>query len=202
MKNPQHAKTNKQTIALFGTSADPPTAGHRAILCWLSNHYDLVAVWASDNPFKGHQISLEHRINMLNLLLQEMDVSRNNIYLYQELSYLRSLFSLEKARQIWGSNANFTLVIGSDLVGQIPLWYRVEELLPQVQLLIVPRPGYPLEEEGLETLGHLGGKWVIADLDPPAVSSTAYREAGDNNALTPLVQNYIQQKQLYQWQKA
>ncbi|NEP57541.1 MAG: nicotinic acid mononucleotide adenylyltransferase, partial [Symploca sp. SIO2G7] len=26
-------------IALFGTSADPPTAAHQAILSWLSHHY-------------------------------------------------------------------------------------------------------------------------------------------------------------------
>ena len=202
MTNNQQSTINNQRIALFGTSADPPTVGHQAILRWLSNNYNLVAVWASDNPFKGHQTSLEHRLNMLKLLLQEIDVSRNNIYLYQELSYLRSLLSVEKAQQIFGKNAEVTLVIGSDLVGQTRLWYRVEELLPQVQLLIVPRPGYPLEEEDLEDLGHLGGKWAIADLDAPAVSSTAYREQGDENALTPLVQEYIQQQQLYEWQKA
>lgn len=39
-------------VALFGTSADPPTVGHQAILRWLSEHYDQVAVWAADNPFK------------------------------------------------------------------------------------------------------------------------------------------------------
>ena len=42
-------------IALFGTSADPPTAGHQKILRWLSEGYDRVAVWAADNPFKCHQ---------------------------------------------------------------------------------------------------------------------------------------------------
>ncbi|MGB3262812.1 MAG: adenylyltransferase/cytidyltransferase family protein, partial [Microcoleus sp.] len=54
-----------QKIALFGTSADPPTAGHKTILSWLSQHFDWVAVWASDNPFKSHSTSLEHRSAML-----------------------------------------------------------------------------------------------------------------------------------------
>ncbi|MGL5832760.1 MAG: nicotinate-nucleotide adenylyltransferase, partial [Waterburya sp.] len=31
-------------IALFGTSADPPTIGHQTILQWLSQHYDHVVV--------------------------------------------------------------------------------------------------------------------------------------------------------------
>ncbi|NET52841.1 MAG: nicotinic acid mononucleotide adenylyltransferase, partial [Merismopedia sp. SIO2A8] len=33
------------TLALFGTSADPPTAGHQQILRWLSYQYDHVIVW-------------------------------------------------------------------------------------------------------------------------------------------------------------
>ena len=52
-------------IALFGTSADPPTSGHQAILLWLSQRFDKVVVWASDNPFKTHQTLLEHRMAML-----------------------------------------------------------------------------------------------------------------------------------------
>lgn len=53
---PQPASMN---IALFGTSADPPTRGHGKILTWLAQHYDQVAVWAADNPFKQHQASLD-----------------------------------------------------------------------------------------------------------------------------------------------
>ena len=42
-------------IALFGTSADPPSIAHREILRWLCDRYDWVAVWASDNPMKPQQ---------------------------------------------------------------------------------------------------------------------------------------------------
>ena len=65
-------------VALFGTSADPPTAGHQAILKWLSERYDWVAVWASDNPFKFHQTSLEHRGAMLRLLIEDIDFVPTN----------------------------------------------------------------------------------------------------------------------------
>jgi nicotinate-nucleotide adenylyltransferase len=115
-------------IALFGTSADPPTAGHRVILEWLSEHFDRVAVWASDNPFKNHQTSLEHRAMMLALLIRDIDSPQKNICLRQDLSDRRSLFSVEKARQVWGEDAEYTLVIGSDLAGQIRRWYRAGEL--------------------------------------------------------------------------
>lgn len=189
-------------IALFGTSADPPTSGHQAILKWLSHHYDLVAVWASDNPFKSHQTPLEHRATMLRLLIEEIQPPRENIILYQSLSSSRTLETISKARQHWGEQVTLTLVIGSDLIGQMPRWYQVEQLFNQVQLLVVPRPGYEINEAGLEELRTLGAEIAIADLQAPAVSSTAYRESGDSDVITPPVEHYIHQEQLYEWQDA
>jgi nicotinate-nucleotide adenylyltransferase len=189
-------------IALFGTSADPPTAAHKAIMLWLSNRYNWVAVWASNNPFKSHQTSLEHRHKMLRILIGEIDTPRDNISLDEELSSSRSLETVEKAKQIWGNEVEFILVIGADLVTQMPRWYRIEELLREVELLVVPRLGYEINEGNLEELRQLGGKVAIADLNAPAVSSTAYRENGDTDALTPPVAEYIYQAQLYECQKA
>lgn len=44
------AGNNKMDIALFGTSADPPTIGHQGILQWLSGRYDVVVVWCRIIP--------------------------------------------------------------------------------------------------------------------------------------------------------
>jgi len=186
-------------IALFGTSADPPTAGHQAILSWLSQHYDWVAVWAADNPFKSHQTLLEHRAAMLRLLIEDIP-SRHNIGFHPDLSSYRTVETLEKAKARWGADADFTLVIGSDLVSQLPRWYSVEDLLRQVQLLVVPRPGYRVEDADLQLLRHLGKKVAIADLTGPDVSSTAYRKNGDTQALTPPIQAYIHREHLYKCQ--
>jgi len=186
-------------IALFGTSADPPTSGHQAILSWLSQHYDWVAVWAADNPFKSHQTLLEHRAAMLRLLIEDIP-SRHNIGFHPDLSSYRTVETLEKAKARWGADADFTLVIGSDLVSQLPRWYSVEDLLRQVQLLVVPRPGYRVEDADLQLLRHLGKKVAIADLTGPDVSSTAYRKNGDTQALTPPIQAYIHREHLYKCQ--
>src|ERR671933_2678774 len=143
-------------IALFGTSADPPTTAHKAILKWLSHHYDYVAVWASDNPFKSHQTPLEHRSQMLRLLIEEIEPPQRNVTLHQSLSSPRTLETVEKAREHWGLQVGFTLVIGADLISQMPRWYQIDQLLIQVQLLVVPRPGYEIDEVGLEQLTKLG----------------------------------------------
>ncbi|ACK68760.1 nicotinate (nicotinamide) nucleotide adenylyltransferase [Gloeothece citriformis PCC 7424] len=184
-------------IALFGTSADPPTAGHQAILQWLCAHYDQVAVWASDNPFKDHQTSLEHRLEMLRLLISEINPPVNNIGVYEQLSHRRSLHSVEKAKEIWGETADYYLVIGSDLAGQIRRWYRVQDLFEQVKILIVPRPGYLIDQKDLDALQDLGGEYEIADLTVPGVSSSAYREKKDKTVVTQPIKEYIHQEKLY-----
>ena len=183
-------------IALFGTSADPPTAGHQTILRWLAHHYDLVVVWASDNPFKQHHTTLQHRTKMLRLAIAEINSTSDKISLYPELSDRRTLITVNRARQIWGE-AEFTLVIGSDILTQISSWYRIEELLAKVKILIVPRPGYSINESDLDALRNIGGRCTIATLNAPQVSSSAYRLKGDETVLTPAVENYILQQDLY-----
>jgi nicotinate-nucleotide adenylyltransferase len=187
-------------IALFGTSADPPTAGHLVILKWLSEHYDWVAVWAADNPLKSQQTALPHRAAMLELLIKDINVSRKNIALEQDLSSWRTLETVEKAKLKWGEHIEYTLVIGADLVNQLPRWYHIQDLLQQVQLLVIPRPGYIIDNSSLENVKQMGAKIAIANLIGLDVSSTAFREQGDINTLTPPVVAYIHQQHLYKCQ--
>lgn len=187
-------------IALFGTSADPPTAGHLVILKWLSEHYDWVAVWAADNPLKSQQTPLSHRAAMLELLIKDINVSKKNIALEQDLSSWRTLETVEKAKLKWGEHIEYTLVIGADLVNQLSRWYHIQDLLQQVQLLIIPRPGYIIDNSSLENVKQMGGKITIANLIGLDVSSTAFREQGDINTLTPPVVAYIHQQHLYKCQ--
>ena len=183
-------------IALFGTSADPPTVGHQTILHWLGKHYDLVVVWASDNPFKNHQTELQQRSQMLDLTIQEIEPQQDNIVLCQEISDRRTLITLQKARTIWQS-ARFTLVIGADLVSQIVTWYQIEALLQKTKILIIPRASYRLKQSDLDRLQSLGGSYTIATLNAPSVSSSLYRLRQDVTVVTPKVREYIQDNQLY-----
>ena len=190
-------------IALFGTSADPPTTGHQAIISWLCESFDWVAVWAADNPLKaGQQTPLKHRAAMLQLAIEEIAATRDNLGFYPELSNPRTLETVRRARSFW-PDASFCLAIGSDLVRQIPRWYRAEDLLGQVGLLVVPRPGYAIAAADLERLRQLGTSVAIAPVEPPRVSSSAYRQhrdkiaPGEPQPLPPVVRSYIHREQLY-----
>lgn len=209
-------------IALFGTSADPPTLGHQKILEWLSQTYDTVWIWASDNPFKQHPVDLDHRTAMLRQCVAEIcgESGLNplrakaatqprtsthtsviaegggcrNLEVDPSLSHPRSLITLERARRR-SPQAAFTLVIGSDLAAQVPNWYRAEALLASVTLLIVPRPGFSLERKTLSWLRQKTSV-AIAPIQGPAVSSTQYRR-GDREVVSPVVQAYIERENLY-----
>jgi nicotinate-nucleotide adenylyltransferase len=182
-------------LALFGTSADPPTLGHLAILNYLSDQYDRVAIWAADNPFKPDQTPLDHRNRMLELLVHSL--LSNQVSVERDLSHQRTILSIQKAQERW-PGANFTLVIGADLVDQLPKWYQVEAILQAVKLLVMPRSGYELTQKSLQGLTQLGAHYQIAPFTPPPISSTEYRRQGQNQAcITASVAAYIQQHNLY-----
>jgi nicotinate-nucleotide adenylyltransferase len=184
-------------IALFGTSADPPTIAHKEIIAWLASQFDAVAVWAADNPFKAHGASLEQRSQMLELLIAEIDPSIiQHAQVYRSLSSQRTLETLMTARKIW-NDSEFILTIGADLITQLPQWYRVGELLTQVKLLIVPRTGNQIEASDLQILTVLGAQIAIAPLNTPPISSTIIRQSYSIEGLTPKVAQYIQHHHLY-----
>ncbi len=133
---------------------------------------------------------------MLKIAIRETPTPRNNIHFCPELSHPRTLHSIQAAQKIW-RNAQFTLVIGSDLATQLPRWYCVEQWITAVNLLIVPRPGAPLNPETLAELRQLGAVGAIAPLMGLDTSSTAYREHRNPQTISPAIQAYIHQAQLY-----
>jgi nicotinate-nucleotide adenylyltransferase len=186
-------------IALFGTSADPPTLGHQTILEWLSAHFDLCVVWVSNNPFKSHQADLEQRLHMMQVAIAAMQSKYHNLEFHPEISNPRTLITLEQAKAIW-PNAKFTLVVGVDLIAQLPSWYRADELLAQISILVVPRAGYAIPAQEIDRLRERGVEIAIAELSVPMVSSSAYRNNGDRTGIIPSVAEYIDREHLYQWQ--
>jgi nicotinate-nucleotide adenylyltransferase len=163
-------------IALFGTSADPPTLGHRALLQGLLAHFPKVATWASDNPMKPRQAPLEVRIALLEALVEAIGDPR--LELVQELSSPWAIATLERARQRW-PGATPVFVVGSDLVPQMPSWREARRLLAGLEVAVAPRQGWTLEESDLERLRALGAQVEVLALPVPATASSRVRgEAG------------------------
>jgi nicotinate-nucleotide adenylyltransferase len=160
-------------LALFGTSADPPTRGHQALLEGLTDRFAQLATWASDNPSKQHAIPLEKRLELLSTLVQSMQAPR--LQLVQELSSPYAITTLQRAEERW-PGLPLSFVVGSDLTGQIPRWKDAASLLQRCRLVIVPRQGWPLQHQDLDRLRSLGGQVEILPLTIPATASSSIRQ--------------------------
>jgi nicotinate-nucleotide adenylyltransferase len=188
-------------IALFGTSADPPTRAHQQVIQWLGENFAVVAVWAADNPDKTHGATLAQRAAMLEILVAEI-LAPTNAKICQQLSHRYTIKTIALAREIWPT-AELVLTIGADLVEQIERWQGGTELLRQVNLLVIPRPGWEIRPEMLQRLADLGCQLqLVEELSTLAVSSTAMRQTSDladlRMGLTPAVTQYIDRNHLYQ----
>ena len=166
-------KAKINSIALFGTSADPPTLGHEALLGELTNIFPKVITWASDNPDKKHQIPLLKRTQLLRILVKK--ISHPKLELVQELSSPRTINTLKKALKLW-PEASFSFVIGSDLAIQVPKWLNAKSILKKATIAIAMRDGWPISDNQLEEIKNLGGEIELLPFNIPESSSSKFRE--------------------------
>ena len=166
-------KTKINSIALFGTSADPPTLGHQALLKELTKIFPKVITWASDNPDKHHQIPLTKRTQLLRILVEK--ISHPKLELVQELSSPRTIHTLKKAFKLW-PEASFSFVIGSDLTVEIPKWLNAQSILNRTKIAIAIREGWPIHDNQIEEIKKLGGEIELLPFNIPESSSSKFRE--------------------------
>ena len=181
-------------IALLGTSADPPTRGHQALLEGLLLHFSRVATWASDNPMKRHDADLPQRHELLRALVTAIADSR--LELAQDLSSPFAITTLERARRRWPGH-RLCFVVGSDLAGQIPGWKQCGQWLTQCDLGIVPRQGWPVQSQALDTLRQLGGRPRVLPLSIPGTASSQVRHANGQDQVPETLRPLLLKHNLY-----
>ena len=186
------AKIN--SIALFGTSADPPTLGHQALLCELTKIFPKVITWASDNPDKNHKIPLLKRTELLKILVKE--ISHPKLELVQELSSPRAIYTLKKALRLW-PKASFSFVIGSDLAIQVPRWLNVKSILNKATIAIAMRDGWPISNQQLNEIKKLGGEIDLLPFHIPESSSSKFRERPQEGLVPQELVPFLLKENLY-----
>ena len=185
----------KNRIALFGTSADPPTIGHMKILEELSNIYSCVVTYASDNPKKKHKENIFFR----NLLLKSLikDINNPKIIFNQKISSQWAIESIEECKKIYPfSKVDF--VIGSDLITEIFSWKNFDKIIHAVKLLIIIREGYPIESNTLKMLKTNKVIFEISSLNIPNISSSMVRLNNNYSDLPKSLIDIVKKNNLYE----
>ena len=185
----------KNRIALFGTSADPPTIGHKKILEELSNIYSSIITYASDNPQKKHKENIFFRKLLLETLIK--DINNPKIIFDQKISSPWAIESIEKCKKIYAFN-KLDFVIGSDLITEIFSWKNFDKIIHEVKLLIIKRDGYPIESNTLKMLETHEVIFEICTLNIPNISSSMVRLNNNYSDLPKSLIDIMKSNNLYE----
>jgi len=184
-----------KSISLFGTSADPPTIGHKKILEELSKIYSFTISYVSNNPKKNHKENISIRSLLLKTLIEDLDNPK--ILFNQSISSQWAVESIKKCKRIYKFN-NLDFVIGSDLIKDIFYWKNFEEINDEVCFLVILREGYPVESNTLKMLETYKVKFKISTIQIPNISSSKFRSNFNYSNLPTSLIDIVKKNNLYE----
>ena len=187
-----------KSIALFGTSADPPTNGHQKILQELSRIYPLTISYVSNNPKKKHIEDISIRSHLLKTLIEDLDNPK--ILFNQSVSSQWAVESIKKCKEIYEFN-NLDFVIGSDLIKDIFYWKNFDKIILEVSFFIILREGYPVESNTLKMLETYKVKFKISTIKIPKTSSSNFRLNFNCSNLPTSLIDIVKKNNLYESSK-
>ena len=185
----------QKSIALFGTSADPPTIGHKKILEELSKIYAFTISYVSNNPKKKHIEDISIRSHLLKTLIDDLDNPK--ILFNQKISSQWAVESIKKCKEIYKFN-NLDFVIGSDLIKDIFYWKNFDKIILEVSFFIILREGYPLESNTLKMLETYRVKFKISTIKTPNISSSKFRVNFNCSNLPSSLIDIVKRNNLYE----
>jgi len=185
----------EKSIALFGTSADPPTIGHKKILEELSKIYAFTISYVSNNPTKKHIEDISIRSHLLKTLIEDLDNPK--ILFNQSVSSQWAVDSIKKCKRIYELN-NLDFVIGSDLIKEIFYWKNFDKITDEVSFLVILREGYPIETNTLKMLETYRVKFKISTIKTPNISSSKFRLNFNYSNLPKSLIDFVKENNLYE----
>ena len=185
----------EKSIALFGTSADPPTIGHKKILEELSKIYAFTISYVSNNPKKKHIEDISIRSHLLKTLIDDLDNPK--ILFNQKISSQWAVESIKKCKEIYKFN-NLDFVIGSDLIKDIFYWKNFDKITDEVSFLVILREGYPVESNTLKMLETYKVKFKISTIKTPNISSSKFRLNFNCSNLPSSLIDIVKKNNLYE----
>ena len=140
-------------IVIYGGTFNPPHLAHKQLVEAVVNlGYEVLVVPNSQSPLKtSPSVSGELRMKMLSILLNgltgtkisDRDINRKGV------SYMENTI---KEVQIEHPGKPISLLIGSDILCELPRWKNFENWHKLVTFLIVPRKGHNTNKQVIKNL--------------------------------------------------
>jgi nicotinate-nucleotide adenylyltransferase len=154
-------------IAVLGGSFNPPHICHLLACYYVLATTDVAQVWlvpCYKHAFGKELASFQHRFSMCSLAVETICADRVKVSAVEEERQGTS-WTVETVRYLQAAypEHEFTWVIGSDVVEELPHWKDFAQLQQLITFLVVPRAG--VEQSS-----------AASDFQLPNVSSTLVRE--------------------------
>lgn len=170
-------KSSKLKTGIFSGSFNPIHIGHLALANYLCEYEGLEEIWFMVSPQNPLKAQTELWSDELRLKLVELSISGYPHFQASDFEFhlprpSYSVHTLEKLREVYPER-EFYFIIGADNWLRIDRWYQSERIIKENQIIIYPRPGFPVKEEELPETVRLVHSPVFE------ISSTFIREALD-----------------------
>ena len=190
-------------VALFGGSFNPPHVGHLLAAIYVRSIAEVDAVWllpVHRHAFGKHLEPFEDRVAMCEALCAGIDglaVSRAESERDGPGYTLLTVRHLQARHPGW----RFRLVLGTDIVADLPRWHRWEELVREAPPLLIGRAGHPLSGAHREAARAMGLELRDAIALPEVSSTEVRRRLAGGETVDGLVPRSVlalcRQRQLY-----
>ncbi|MHC5034506.1 MAG: nicotinate-nucleotide adenylyltransferase [Planctomycetota bacterium] len=152
-------------VGIFGGSFDPIHVAHLILAecARVERALDKVLFVPALSPPRKPAKPLapaEERLRMVELAIADNPAfEASPLELHREgPSY--TLVTVRKVREDMGRDAELFLILGADSVHDIPTWWHADELVREVEIIAVGRPGYALAEEVEGLADRFGQQWA------------------------------------------
>lgn len=181
----------RDVVGVFGGSFNPPHVGHVlachfALVAWGLQRVIVVPSYA--HPFGKTLEDFEHRLEMAQLAFKHLheyviisDVERQLGGVGYTVDMLQELRRLHP-------DTEFRLLVGSDILEEIPQWHRFDEISRVSPLMVIPRSGHTSSfESGL----------FLPEISSRDIRQRLFNGEDPGPALPASVMGYIRERKLY-----
>jgi len=147
IKLPPHGP--RQRIGLFGGSFNPAHRGHRQVALYAMKRLQLDWVWwivSPQNPLKSKNETADYTKRLTaarklakhpRFIVTDIEKQIGSTYSAQTITALKSI-----------SNARFVWIMGADSLATFHRWHSWVEIMHQVPIAVLARPGYSIKSLG------------------------------------------------------
>lgn len=181
-------------VGILGGSFSPPHVGHvlaahYALLRWPLNK--ILVVPSFSHPFGKPLPPFEHRLAMCELAFAHLTEFVEISEIERELGGVS--YTLETVRELAKRNPDerYRLIVGGDILADLPKWHQIEELTRLAPMLVIPRA-----KDG-QVLGGRPDEGALPDVDSTAIRAKLGTGEAPVGTLPENVLAYIRKHELY-----